>query len=417
MNNYKSTIRCKHRLIILLIISFAIAITWLPTASAVTGSSTPQVILNGQKLSFEVAPVIENGRTMVPVRTIFEAMGANVSWNASSRVVTASKGAITVTMPINSTSPKVNGSVCKLDVPAKIVQNRTLAPLRFVGEAFGGRVIWDSNTKTIYINNASAEKPPAVKVNRYLVILRSGPSMLAAVIDHAHSGEVLTVLEEQDGWFRINHRGQTAWLPSWLDLTSSEVSPNPEPQPQVVVLDAGHGGVDPGALGNTLKEKDVNLKITLKVGELLKQKGISVIYTRSNDDFVTLEGRSIIANSINSSLFVAIHNNANESSSISGTETYFYAPTDNPDLFAQRSERQRLAATIQTMLVNKIQRNNLGVKEANFSVLRNTIMPSALVEVAFISNPTEEALLQNEAFINRAAEGIANGILAYLNNQ
>jgi N-acetylmuramoyl-L-alanine amidase len=169
-------------------------------------------------------------------------------------------------------------------------------------------------------------------------------------------------------------------------------------------------------MGKTLKEKEVNLEITLKVGELLTQKGIAVTYTRSDDQFVGLEERSNIANSLNASLFVSIHNNANQLSSISGTETYFYAPADTPDLYAQRNERARLANAIQTELVANLQRLDHGVKEANLSVLRNTQMPSVLVEVAFISNPTEEALLQNNDFINRAALGIVNGIMAFMNN-
>lgn len=416
MCNSKSIICCQHRFLILLIMSLAFVGICLPPAFGATGYSTPKVILNGQQLNFEVAPVIENGRTMVPVRAIFEAMGAEVGWNAASQVVTAGKGAITVTMPIGSTTPQVNGTTNTLDVPAKITADRTLAPLRFVGEAFGGRVSWDSNTRTIYINNASVEKTPAVKVNTYLVNLRNGPSALTAVINHAHSGEVWTVLAEQDGWFQVSRGDQTGWLASWLVVASSGVDPSPEPQPHIVVLDAGHGGYDPGAIGSTLKEKDVNLRITQKLGELLKQKGITVVYTRSDDQFVGLEDRSIKANDINASLFVSIHNNASNASSVSGTETYFYAPATNPDLYAQRSERQRLAAAIQSALVSQIQRKNLGVKEANFSVLRNTMMPSALVEVAFISNPPEEALMQTDDFINRAATGIANGIIAYLNN-
>lgn len=403
----------KHRCHFLWLLSFVIIGFCLPTVSASAELSSPKVFLNQKQLSFEVKPVIENGRTLVPVRTIFEAMGAEVGWNAASRTVTASKGAITVSMPISASTAKVNGSSCKLDVPPQIRNGRTLAPLRFVGEAFGGRVSWDSNTRTIYINNASAAKPVAVKVNTYLLNLRNGPSTLAAVIDHAHSGEKMAVLAEQDGWFKVNHGGQTAWLASWLVAVSSTLDPDPEPQ-TAVVLDAGHGGYDPGAVGNTLQEKNINLKITLRVGELLQQNGIAVVYTRSDDHFVGLEERSYLANELNASLFISIHNNASESAAYSGTETYFYAPSNNPDLYAQRSERQDLAKAIQTALVSRIQRKDLGVKEANFSVLRNTMMPSALVEVAFISNAGDAALMKTDQFINLAAEGIANGILGYL---
>lgn len=413
MINTKRLIIHGHLLLITLIFIAYFTGSHPATASAATGSSSPRVILNGKLLNFEVPPIIENGRTMVPVRSIFEAMGANVDWNAASRVVTGSKGSISVILPINSRTPNVNGNVCNLDVPSRLVNNRTLAPLRFVGEAFGGRVSWDSNTQTIYINNASVEKPPAVKINSYQVNLRNGPSTLAATIDRAGSGEILAVLAEQDGWFQVSYEGKTAWLAAWLVVAAS-VTDTPGAK-RIVVLDAGHGGSDPGAIGATLQEKEVNLKITQKVGELLKQKGITVFFTRTNDSFVELEERANIANSLNASLFVSIHNNASNISAASGIETYFYAPNSNPDLYAQRDARSELANAIQTELVYQLQRQNRGVKEANLSVLRNTQMPSALVEVAFITNPTEESLLQNNDFINRAAQGITNGIIAFMN--
>lgn len=412
---FRRSIRRRHLFWLVFFIALALTGLRLPPAAAASASDPPRIILNGQQLYFDVNPVIENGRTLVPVRTIFEAMGAELGWNEATRTVTAGKGAINIVMPIGSSAPKVNGKTTTLEVPPRIAADRTLAPLRFVGEAFGGRVSWEDNTRTIYINNGSVAKPPAVRINPNLVNIRSGPSTLTAVVDQARSGEVLSVLGEQDGWFQVSRRGRTGWLASWL-VTATNQDPTPAPQIRTVVLDAGHGGSEPGASGNELREKDVNLKITLKVGELLKQKGIPVAYTRTGDQYVGLDNRSAIANNLNAGLFVSIHNNASSNISVSGTETYFYAPASNPNLYAQRSERQRLAASIQTSLVNQIQRKNLGVKEANFSVLRKTNMPSALVEVVFISNPAEEELLKNDDFINNVAAGIANGIIAYLNN-
>ena len=313
---------------------------------AQAGTVSPTVILNGQKLFFDVPPLIENGRTLVPLRAIFEAMGAKVYWDAAARKVTATKGNTTVVMPLYSTKPTINGVVYTLDVPTKIVNNRSLAPLRFVCEAFGGKVTWNGNMRTIKI----------------------------------------------DGNF----------------------PDNPEPQQQIVVLDAGHGGSDPGARGSSMNEKDANLQVALKTGALLQQRGIRVEYTRRDDSYVSLEERSSIANRLNATVFVSIHMNSYGSSAASGTETYYYAPSSDAELYAQRDERARLARAIQTQLVNTLQRQNRGVKEANLSVLRNTSMPSALAEVVFISNPTEEGLLQTAWFQDKAAEAIANGISSYL---
>jgi N-acetylmuramoyl-L-alanine amidase len=126
--------------------------TAMTVPAAVTPSPTPpprhqsSVILNGRQLQFEVEPRIENGRTLVPLRAIFEAMGASVEWDESTRTVTAYNSSTTVVLPIGSTNPTVNGKTWLLDVPAKIVNDRTLAPLRFVGEAFGGTVEWNEQT-------------------------------------------------------------------------------------------------------------------------------------------------------------------------------------------------------------------------------------------------------------------------------
>ena len=116
------------------------------TTTPSTSSTNPKVYLDNKLLSFEVPAIIENGRTLVPLRAIFEAMGAQVDWNDSTRTVVATKTGTRVILPLGSTTPTVNGETWKLEVPAKIKNDRTLAPLRFVGEAFGGKVNWDEAT-------------------------------------------------------------------------------------------------------------------------------------------------------------------------------------------------------------------------------------------------------------------------------
>ncbi|HBC93684.1 MAG TPA: hypothetical protein DCZ10_12530 [Pelotomaculum sp.] len=111
--------------------------------------ATPTVTLDGKQLSFDVSPIIEDGRTLVPLRAIFEAMGATVNWDQDSQAATAVKGDTTVELKIGATTPTINGQVKQLDVPAKIIDGRTLAPLRFVGEAFGGTVEWNQELQAI----------------------------------------------------------------------------------------------------------------------------------------------------------------------------------------------------------------------------------------------------------------------------
>ena len=110
-----------------------------------------KVYLDGEAVAFDVPPQNINGRILVPLRAIFEALGAETEWNGDTRTVTASKGGTLVTLTIGDTSPTVNGEVVALDQPGVVVEGRTLAPLRFVAEAFGGSVDWDGAAQTAYI--------------------------------------------------------------------------------------------------------------------------------------------------------------------------------------------------------------------------------------------------------------------------
>lgn len=150
-----------------LIPAVLVTILCLSMFLAVPVQAAPSVVLDGKPLVFDVPPIIEDGRTLVPLRAIFEAMGADVSWNQETYTATAVKGDTTVVIKIGSVTPTINGQIKQLDVPAKIVDNRTLAPLRFVGEAFGGTVGWDqgSQTVTIFSMSPSGTPPPAAKVH------------------------------------------------------------------------------------------------------------------------------------------------------------------------------------------------------------------------------------------------------------
>lgn len=165
----------------MLVLIFTVLILGL--LAGFTQASAPSVILDNQHLSFDVAPTIENGRTLVPLRAIFEAMEATVSWNQDTQTATAIKGNTTVIIKIGSTEPTINGQIHKLDVPAKIINGRTLAPLRFVGEAFGGTVGWDqgSQTITIFSEPPSGTPPPttvATEANVHFIDVGQGDAIL-----------------------------------------------------------------------------------------------------------------------------------------------------------------------------------------------------------------------------------------------
>jgi hypothetical protein len=124
-----------------------------PTPTTPSPGNAVNVIFNGSPLSFDVPPQMMNGRTMVPLRAIFEAMGAEIEWDNATQTATATKGDTVVILTVGSTTPTVNGQVVPLDQPGVIVGGRTLAPLRFVAEAFGGTVAWDGATQTATITS------------------------------------------------------------------------------------------------------------------------------------------------------------------------------------------------------------------------------------------------------------------------
>lgn len=169
---------------------------------------------------------------------------------------------------------------------------------------------------------------------------------------------------------------------------------------KTVMIDAGHGDHDPGAIANGLQEKDIVLDLALRTRNLLEDAGFTVIMTRSTDTYLTLQERSALANSSNVDIFVSIHVNAGGGT---GVETYWFDRHEPV-------KSEGLAATIQEELVKETEMRNRGVKKANFHVIRETQMPSALVEVGFIDHQEDAQKLQNDSFLNRATQGIVNGI-------
>lgn len=173
-----------------------------------------------------------------------------------------------------------------------------------------------------------------------------------------------------------------------------------------IVLDAGHGGFDPGAIGTSgLKEKVVNLDITRKTKELLVNSGYNVLLTRKKDNFISLKERVRLANRKDARLFVSIHCNSSRGFS-RGTEA-FLAP-------AKTGDSLPLAESIHKELINELELKDRGIKKENFYVIKYTEMPAVLVEIAFLSNPHEESLLGNKLFRERVASAIKKGILNYM---
>jgi N-acetylmuramoyl-L-alanine amidase len=204
--------------------------------------------------------------------------------------------------------------------------------------------------------------------------------------------------------------GNTRPLPRPI-LPPQQTDPNPTPLPQPstrvrVVIDPGHGGRDPGAIGiGGLREVDVVLPISLEVASLLRQQGVDVVMPRQDDRFISLGGRTDLANRYNARAFVSIHANAISMSrqDVNGVETYYHV-TGQP-------LAQSIHASIRRAFPYMRDR---GVRQARFYVLRNTRMPSSLVEVGFVTGNQDNAYLRDPRWRSQMARAIAEGILNYL---
>jgi N-acetylmuramoyl-L-alanine amidase len=180
---------------------------------------------------------------------------------------------------------------------------------------------------------------------------------------------------------------------------------------KTIVLDPGHGGSDSGAIGpGKIQEKTVNLAVALKVKALLEKAGAIVLMTRQDDVDVfapndsavdELKARATVGNSNKADIFVSIHANAFPKPTVGGSGTYFYQKTPYDALLAQN---------IQAGLIQYDGLKDRGVIPARFYVLKKTVMPAALVELAFLSNPAEEKLLIDPQFQQKMAQGIVQGL-------
>lgn len=196
--------------------------------------------------------------------------------------------------------------------------------------------------------------------------------------------------------------------------TSTEPVFTPGLKGKIIALDAGHGGSDTGAIGPTgVTEKGVTLRVAKALQKLLQAEGATVLMTRTTDtevsskkanasDVEELQARCDVGNDGNADIFISMHMDSFTNSTPSGTTGYYYTKGSKAS--------QRLAQYVSEGVVTALGTGNRGTKSCNFYVVKHTDMPATLVEMAFISNDKEEKLMNSEAGINRAAEGILNGL-------
>jgi len=478
-----------------------------PLSSTLAQSSEIKILLDNKPLETVVPSVIENDRIFVSARNVIEALGGRITWFPALKLMTININNRTARLVIDDPSLEIDEKVIPLEIPARIIDNRVMIPLEVVKIIAEVDIKWENQTKTLSINTI---RPYLLEVRSYshpdktrVVIDLSEKTEFRAdklinpdriFIDIMGSiinlEDVFKQIEINDGVIKTVRTAQfnqeitrvvfDLYQESKYELfsliepdrvvidifksgeetaISETLSAKPEEKPapgpeitgkRVVIIDPGHGGKDPGAIGPTgLKEKEVTLGIALYLEKLLKGAGIPTYLTRSKDEFVYLEDRTNFANQKNGFVFVSLHANSvlNHRPSAEGVETFVLSSkyigasakdvadreniasrahpeldTDLALIIADLEESANIkysldfADIIQEKLVEHLKLEDRGVKQAPFVVLKGANMVAVIVEVAFISNPKEETLLKNNEFKQKSAQALFEAIKYYIEN-
>jgi N-acetylmuramoyl-L-alanine amidase len=410
-------------------------------------------VINGQKASNDLK--IVNGRTLVPAKIIASSFHELLIWDHKQEELKIDNENFKMVLPVNKKIAFVNSEVIPLNVKTQLLNNRVMIPLRFLQRVYGGKLSWDSYNKIIYYNSnqitnigiedsqiSSRVVIDLQSLSKYDINLYQQPKRLVLDIKNVNLGKMKRLIrvnngiieqirtsqlqvdpaitrividvEEMNG-YRVEEEGSKLILVIDKNdnvVTSSIFSDNqnlkykPDSLTRRIVIDPGHGGKDPGAIGvSGIMEKNVNYQIAQHVNKLLRKENFETIMTRRNREFLSLSERAQIANELPADIFISIHANHNNQSWINGTATYahWYASKDN----------WALAWYVQSEIIKRTKTKDNGLKSANFSVLRKADVPALLIETAFLSNAREERLLRDDAFQRKVAEGIVAGIKKY----
>lgn len=449
-----------------LLFLFVIMVAFPKGADA--SSYSAKIYLDGSelKLSSNVKVENTNGTVMVPIRVISENLGYSVKWSKATQTVTVKSGSNTIEMVIGKTIAKINGQSTVMSKAPVLRSGTTLVPIRFVSEKMGLNVKWDNKKKAVYLITPSTNIPNegedglstingiSFSDNRLMVAVSgsvnpkimklTSPDRIVIDVENAKFSKSFSsnndINDTGTGELKVTGYPDVklvryslySYSPSTVrividlnkaknytlsgtgsgskvfivDLNASTTEPGTNGK-KLVVIDAGHGAHDPGAVSSSgKKEKDFALALALKVGKLLeKEKNIDVVLTRSDDTFLELKDRVKIANNLKADAFVSIHANSGPSAA-TGTETYY-----------NRDSSKALANTIHKYLIKATGLKDRGVKYGNFHVIRETNMAAVLLEVGFISNKNDESKLFNTTFQNQVAESVVVGLKEYLKVQ
>lgn len=238
--------------------------------------------------------------------------------------------------------------------------------------------------------------------------LRTGPNAAYPVIYKIEKGKSFKKIDRKGKWIEVqNHAGtEKGWVAGWhtnLNISADQsLSSNPL-KGKTIVLDPGHGGSDQGASSSTPSkslEKNYTLKTAKELKKLLNKEGAHVKMTRSNDKYVSLDDRNIKGDA-----FISIHNDALDSSNANGVTVYWF-----------KDKQESLAQTLNSAIQKKALLTNRGSRQQNYQVLRQTDIPAVLLELGYISNPTDESMINDQLHRQVVEQAIVDGLKQYFSS-
>ncbi|MCP3740139.1 N-acetylmuramoyl-L-alanine amidase [Rossellomorea sp. BNER] len=273
----------------------------------------------------------------------------------------------------------------------------------------GWAFVSDFNGKQGYIKASDIVNKPYYYARENLVLRQQKSSTSTRILTIPQGSEV-TVLNRTElfqDWVQVRYNGKTGYVSSRY-LTLEQVAKE-TPLSKTIVLDPGHGGKDPGAVGNGLREADVTLSVSKITKSKLKQMGYDVHLTRTEDIYLALNERTEIAYNLSPGVFVSLHMNSYSDPHVNGTESY--STTAARSLTPkEKTDSAMLASFIQSRLVEALETNDRGTKQNDFYVIDKNYTRSVLIEMGFISNPDDATIFKTAEGQDRTATAIAQGI-------
>lgn len=383
-----------------------------------------KVYIDGKELDTEFPPYIVKGRTFVPIREITESLGAQVDWDGKTSSVDISLADKGIKLRIDSSVCYVNGEKIKLEkntVPKLTTfyepreEQKTMVPLRFISETLGYKVdfIDEDNKVTIDTPQKVLAKAEVKEVEEIEDAIDGGYLIGGeSYISESEKKQIDTNKKKTD---------REVFLDAGVDLNDfadREISKFLKADDRVtIVLDAGHGGNDPGAVvkgrdDETLNEKDFALETVLRLERILRDRGYEVILTRDRDEYIKLTERSKLANDLNAELFLSIHYNLSENKEANGIEVLYGNGNKIP---IKTVEQKHFAQSLQMALIRETGARNRTIQDrSGLIVLKTTKTVAALAELGFISNEGELQKIMDSVYMDKLCIGLANGIDNYV---